>query len=73
MIEWPSRLGNLMPKDRLEVIFQLDPAETDDDEKEEKTRYLTLKPHGERWRKRIEEIEKEGYLEDLIVEYEDDS
>mmetsp|Transcript_12093 Transcript_12093/g.18292 ORF Transcript_12093/g.18292 Transcript_12093/m.18292 type:complete len:262 (+) Transcript_12093:232-1017(+) len=72
LIEWPSRLGDLMPTERLEVVFQLDPTETDDDEREEKTRYLKLKPHGERWKKRIEEIEREGYLDDLIVEYEDD-
>jgi tRNA A37 threonylcarbamoyladenosine biosynthesis protein TsaE len=69
LIEWSSRLGTMMPSERLEITFKIDP---DTMEEEENTRYLTLTPHGERWIKRIETIKEEGYLDDLIVEYEEE-
>ena len=69
MIEWSSRLGKMMPPERLEITFKIDP---DTMEEEENTRYLTIIPHGEKWIKCIETIKKEGYLDDLIVEYEEE-
>eukprot|EP00979_Chaetoceros_neogracilis_P004817 scaffold838_cov218-Chaetoceros_neogracile.AAC.17 len=68
LIEWSSRLGEMMPPERLEINFKIDP---DTMEEEENTRYLQLIPHGEKWIKCIETIKEEGYLDDLIVEYED--
>ncbi len=63
-----------MPKERLEINFQIDRVDAgdDDDEIEEHTRYLTLTPHGDRWIERIKRIESDGYLDDMIVEYEED-
>jgi len=69
LIEWSSRLGKMMPPERLEITFKIDP---DTMEEEENTRYLTIIPHGEKWIKCIETIKKEGYLDDLIVEYEEE-
>lgn len=65
LIEWPSRLGQMMPNERLEINFRIDPTCFED---EENTRYLTLKPHGEKWTKRIEELVEDGCLDDLIIE-----
>jgi tRNA threonylcarbamoyladenosine biosynthesis protein TsaE len=65
LIEWPSRLGKMMPSERLEIIFRIDPSCFED---EENTRYLTLKPHGEKWTKRINDLIEDGCLDDLIVE-----
>lgn len=65
LIEWPSRLGQMMPLERLEINFRIDPASYDE---EENIRYLTLKPHGERWTKRINDLIDDGCLDDLIVE-----
>jgi hypothetical protein len=55
----------MMPLERLEINFRIDPASYDN---EENIRYLTLKPHGERWTKRINDLIDEGCLDDLIVE-----
>ena len=70
IIEWPSRLGELMPSQRLDITFKIDSESMTD--AEENTRYLVLTPHGERWVKRLQNIKDEGYLDDLIVEYEDE-
>lgn len=69
MIEWPSRLGQLLPPERLEITFKMygDPAENDCDET---TRLVTIKPHGKRWEQKLEKICQEGYLDDLIIEYD---
>ncbi len=62
-----------MPEERLEINFQIDRVDStgDDEESEEHTRYLRLTPHGDRWMERIKQIENDGYLDDMIVEYED--
>lgn len=69
LVEWPSRLGELMPDERLEITFKIDPSTI---EHEENTRYLTLTPHGDMWSERLARIENEGYLDDLIVEFEEE-
>lgn len=70
LIEWPSRLGELVPPQRLEITFRIDPETMDDSE--ENTRYLILSPYGSKWEKRLEELKDSGYLDDMIVEYEDE-
>jgi len=70
LIEWPSRLGDLTPPQRLGITFTIDPQTID--EGEENTRYLKLTPYGEKWEKYLTQIQEEGYLDDLIVEYEDE-
>lgn len=63
------RLGELMPAERLEITFKIDPSTI---EHEENTRYLTLTPHGDKWSERLARIENEGYLDDLIIEFEEE-
>jgi tRNA threonylcarbamoyladenosine biosynthesis protein TsaE len=41
LIEWPDRLGGLMPQDRLDILFE---AGADED-----ARCLTFAPSGPRW------------------------
>lgn len=67
LIEWPSRLGQLMPAERLEITFKMygDPTENCD----ENTRLVTIKPHGKKWEQKLEKIYEEGYLDDLIIEH----
>jgi hypothetical protein len=40
-----------------------------DDDDEGTTRLVTIKPHGKRWEEKLEKICQEGYLDDLIIEY----
>jgi len=73
LIEWPSRLGSMIPNERLEITISIDrDAVNSSDEQEENTRILLLKPYGERWVQRLQRVQDDGYLDDLIVEYEED-
>lgn len=76
LIEWPSRLGINTPNERLDVTITIDKENQisgdGDDEKEESARILLLKAYGDRWEERLQEIKDNGYLDDLIVEYEMD-
>lgn len=65
LIEWPSRLGDMVPFERLEIDFRIDAERFQD---EENTRYLTLKPHGERWVEHLKKLMDDGCLDDLIIE-----
>lgn len=47
VVEWPDRLGSLVPDDRLDVEIRL--AENDD-------RVVILTPHGERWQEMIDVV-----------------
>lgn len=44
LVEWPERLGSLLPRDRLEILISIDPAN-------EKARRMTFVPFG-RWQQR---------------------
>lgn len=69
LIEWPSRLGEDLPPDRLDVTFRIHDGEDFKDEDEEsKTRFLTLRAHSGRWEERLKALEDEGYLDDLLVD-----
>lgn len=48
LVEWPERLGGLLPKDRLEINIAFN-------EDSENSRLVTLAPHGS-WRPRLEGI-----------------
>jgi tRNA threonylcarbamoyladenosine biosynthesis protein TsaE len=48
LVEWPDRLGGLLPKDRLEINITFN-------EDSENSRCVTLVPHGS-WRLRLEGI-----------------
>jgi len=47
VVEWPDRLGSLVPAERLDMEIRL----AGDD-----VRVAVLTPHGERWRKRMDEL-----------------
>lgn len=44
IVEWPDRLGTLVPQDRLEIHIQIE---------SEETRRLILEPWGEPWRQKV--------------------
>ena len=47
VIEWPERLGNLVPAERLEIVLTIT-GET--------SRYAKLEGHGNFWQKKVAEI-----------------
>ena len=47
ILEWPDRLGSLIPADRLEIHIQIETAEA---------RQLILEPWGELWRHKLSQI-----------------
>ena len=70
LIEWPQRLGSVpIPEDRLDINIRIqtdggsDAGEGEDD----KARIITLHPRGSLWEERIQSIQTEGYLDDLIL------
>lgn len=75
LIEWPSRLGTLEPEERLEITIKIDndSAGTLEDDTEEIPRILYMKPHGVKWEERLKQIQDDGYLDDLIIEYDSDN
>mmetsp|Transcript_10159 Transcript_10159/g.10290 ORF Transcript_10159/g.10290 Transcript_10159/m.10290 type:complete len:88 (-) Transcript_10159:523-786(-) len=52
LIEWPSRLGDLIPNDRLELTFRIDES-TD-------IRIVTITPYGKDWTSRFEQYTDAG-------------
>lgn len=52
LIEWPSRLGDLIPNDRLELSFRIDES-TD-------IRIVTITPYGKDWTSRFEQCTDAG-------------
>mmetsp|Transcript_58618 Transcript_58618/g.174498 ORF Transcript_58618/g.174498 Transcript_58618/m.174498 type:complete len:331 (-) Transcript_58618:223-1215(-) len=70
LIEWPSRLGEELPPDRLDITFRIhDGDETEEEEDEESiTRFLTLRAHSQKWEQRLKTLEAEGYLDDLLLD-----
>lgn len=74
LIEWPSRLGEAIPKDRLEVTFQIDYEADDgsDTDDENQSRILTLEAHCSAWEDRLKTLEDEGYIDDMLLIDDDD-
>ena len=73
LIEWPSRLGALLPKDRLDITFRIlniDESQISGEEEYDNTRHLVLEAHGKKWKERLKNIDVEGYLDDMIIESE---
>jgi len=68
LIEWPSRL-NKKPPERLEITLTIDSstdATPDIDDEDSKYRRMTLVPFGSRWEERLQFLQSEGLLEDLM-------
>lgn len=64
LIEWPSRLGDLLPQDRLDINIRILNKETDVDE--DRPRRMVIEPHGVKWTDRIQLMRDEGLLDDLM-------
>ena len=68
LIEWPSRL-NKKPSERLEITLTIDSstdAAPEIEDEDSKYRRMTLVPFGARWAERLEFLQSEGLLEDLM-------
>lgn len=68
LIEWPSRLGEELPLDRLDVTFRIHDGEELVEDEESKTRFLTLRAHSQKWEERLKSLVDEGYLDDLLID-----
>jgi tRNA threonylcarbamoyl adenosine modification protein YjeE len=74
LIEWPSRLGKLVPETRLDLTFSIREDVAGEEEGDDsKTRILRVKPHGVQWEKRLDFLVKEGYIDDLLIEEEEEN
>jgi tRNA A37 threonylcarbamoyladenosine biosynthesis protein TsaE len=69
LIEWPSRLGEALPSDRLEIHITI-PDQQVLPEQEDCPRQMLLQPFGNAWYERLNHLISEGYVDDLIVEEE---
>jgi len=71
LIEWPSRLASY-PDSRLEILFKIEEMEEEEVQTDDEfaTRVLILKGFGERWSTKLNKIENGGYLDDMIIEYD---
>lgn len=46
LIEWPERLGNIVPSERLDIVFSQEGYDKN-------ARLITLMPHGKGWEERL--------------------
>ena len=71
LIEWPSRLSK-KPDERLEITLTIDSSIEDaatpeeDDGDDSKYRRMKLVPFGKKWTERLQFLQSEGLLEDLM-------
>lgn len=71
LIEWPSRLSK-KPDERLEITLTIDSSIEDaatpeeDDGDDFKYRRMKLVPFGKKWTERLQFLQSEGLLEDLM-------
>ena len=68
LIEWPSRLYK-KPAERLEITLTIDStidASPEIEDEDSKYRRMTLVPFGPRWAERLQFLQSEGLLEDLM-------
>ena len=76
LIEWPSRLGEFTPTERLDIDIRMqsgsDSEILDEPEDDDRPRKMKLVPHGGWWRNLMKEIIDEGYVDDLILRQEDE-
>lgn len=67
LIEWPQRLGCIeVPHDRLDINIEIlsDSGASDEDNL---PRLMKIQPRGSLWKRRVDNILDEGYLDDLLV------
>ena len=74
LIEWPSRLGDMIPSERLDIRITIpqQPVNDKEDEallhQEDYPRSMWLQPQGHAWVERIRTLLSEGYIDDLLQE-----
>lgn len=84
LIEWPSRLGDRIPADRLDVRIGIvseaeseqeqqqqqpfNDADDNTDAAEDRPRRMILEAHGTDWKERLRALRDEGYLDDLLID-----
>jgi tRNA A37 threonylcarbamoyladenosine biosynthesis protein TsaE len=74
LIEWPERMGALLPMDRLDIRITIfnQPTESSVNESTEdesdRPRQMVLQPHGTIWQERVDYLLEEGYVDDLIID-----
>jgi tRNA A37 threonylcarbamoyladenosine biosynthesis protein TsaE len=73
LIEWPQRLGTMVPSQRLELTLEIISAvaqqpSTSEEEEDCMPRRVTLTPIGKYWEDRLSMIKEEGYVDDWILE-----
>jgi tRNA A37 threonylcarbamoyladenosine biosynthesis protein TsaE len=75
LIEWPQRLGIMVPSQRLELTLEIissgvvaAPRSTSEEEEDCMPRRVTLTPIGKHWEDRLSMIKEEGYVDDWILE-----
>jgi len=68
LIEWPSKLGCLIPYNHLKVTFQIDFCNTYLDGKSYEIipRKLTIKSYGRLWTNRLRKIEYSDHFKNII-------
>jgi tRNA threonylcarbamoyladenosine biosynthesis protein TsaE len=73
LIEWPERMGDLIPETRLEISMRIskssnDGNDDDDLETDDKVRTMTLQPYGAIWEERLQRLLADGYVDDLLAD-----
>lgn len=74
LIEWPVRLPEcLVPSDRLDITIHIAAAVDDvaGDNDDTLARTLILTPRSDAWHRRIQAIQDEGYVDDLLLDEKD--
>lgn len=67
LIEWPSRLGDETPSDRLDIRITIPKPTSDGNEGgDDSPRSMLLRPHGTAWIQRIQNLLDEGCIDDML-------
>jgi tRNA A37 threonylcarbamoyladenosine biosynthesis protein TsaE len=75
LVEWPVRLGDVSPDERLEIDIRIvaddhdeDDAAVDIDDGDNSPRRVTLTPRGAVWEERIRLLRDEGLVDDMLID-----
>ena len=66
LIEWPQRLGDKVPKKRLDINLHIIHVDGSLFDETCQPRRVTLTPVGLAWEDRLKELQTEGYVDDWI-------
>jgi len=71
LFEWPDRLAEMMPAERLDVFMEH--GELNEDGEDSGERLMTLLPHGRDWERRVAGALERCIQQDLLVSVEDNT